>query len=347
MSDRRIDRRRALLLGAGAVGLSAIGASAAAGELDRMPGDPTVPADVGAFDLGTPATRHIREKLLHNSTVMQSFAVDHKHKHLYAVQLMQGGIKLRGESAAVSGTARREHGDLCLTRLDLAGKKLGHMYLRGFGHGASLGVEVSGSRTYIWTEADASRKSGYGRGVARVEFADGKVLDSDSDAVHVHHPVKGATGLRPSVDPFDGTLLVHYFDGDGKRRYRLMKLSDVVKGDYTAVHDVAVAGVSGKDVLQGICVFGDYAYAMTGTAYTSESGNNPPSKRGNTYLSSVHLPTGKLHQRKWTQAAYSLDYREPEGLAVWPRSDGKHRLCLGFASGKPGGRRFTVYYKSQ
>ncbi|MET7641351.1 teichoic acid biosynthesis protein C [Streptomyces sp. NPDC005438] len=334
--------RRSFALG-GVLGLAAGGVGARIA-LAGPDGPAALAVPEGAIDLTHSAEQHIRGKTLYHATVMQSFSFDKDGKELYAAQLMQGGVQLDDESGPLTGTERAKRGDMCVTRLDPStGEVRDHMFLRGFGHGASLGVEREGEDTYLWVEADANPDSGYGRGVARVRYAKGTVLDCDADSVTVHHPVSGSTSNRPTVDPVAGTLLVHYRVSGGDRRYRLMRLVDVKAGDYKALHDVAVAGVSEDEVFQGCAVLGDYAYGMTGTAYTGESGANPPSKRGNCYLTCVHLPTGKLSQREWTQAAYSLDYREPEGLAIWHTDT--PRLCLGFASGAEGSRKYTIYYK--
>lgn len=62
-------------------------------------------------------------------------------------------------------------------------------------------------------------------------------------------------------------------------------------------------------------------------------------------MSSIDVTTGELKERKRTEAAYSLDFREPEGLAVQLTSP--PRLHMGFASGTKGARKFSLYYKAQ
>ncbi|WP_028804735.1 hypothetical protein [Streptomyces sp. 142MFCol3.1] len=80
---------------------------------------------------------------------------------------------------------------------------------------------------------------------------------------------------------------------------------------------------------------------LAGAAYDDTA--NPPSGRGNTYVSRLDVRTGALVQRARTEAGYSLDHREPEGLAV--RRAGGLRLCIGLASGERGARRFSLYCK--
>lgn len=329
--------RRKFALGGGAAAAGALGAFAAgAAAATTVAG--------GRFDLSVPSTQLIREKTPHNSTVLQSFAFDDVNGHLYTIQLMEGGIQLSGESAPVSGADRAAHGDMCITKLSLAGAELGSMYVKGFGHGVAIGCEPVGTTAYLWTESDANPDSGYGRAISRFTFANGTVLTNGSSALATHRPVPGSTSNQPAVDMLNKRLLLRY-RLDGTVRYRLMNLSDVTAGTYTAVYDIPQAGISADEVFQGFTVLGDYAYQMTGTAYTAENGTNPPSGHGNTYVSCLDLRTGQLVQRSRTEAAYSLDYREPEGLAVQLTSP--RRLCMGFASGVSGDRRLSVYYKDQ
>ncbi|MFG2782358.1 hypothetical protein ACGFY7_31500 [Streptomyces prunicolor] len=71
--------------------------------------------------------------------------------------------------------------------------------------------------------------------------------------------------------------------------------------------------------------------------------NNPPAKHGNTYVSCLDIRTGELVQRSRTEAGHTLVYREPESLAV--RTKPRTRLCVGFASGEAGARKFSLCYK--
>jgi hypothetical protein len=277
---------------------------------------------------------------------MQSFAFDDTNKCLFAVQLMEGGVQLPDEPAPVSGSERSARGDMCLTKLSLSGDQLGHMYLRGFGHGASIGVEPRGSTSYIWTEADANPDTGYGMAVGRFAYADGRVLDSDDYAVDKLYVVDGSTSNRPAVDMRHGQLLVQYMLGESDYRYRVLDLDRARWGDTTPVYDIPRIGIADTETPQGVALLGDYVYQMTGTHYTDESGTNPPSGHGDTYLSTVHLPTSRVLQRSRTEAAYTLDYREPEGLAI-ELGVSPPRLCMGFASGVAGARKYTIYYKPQ
>ncbi|MFI0821620.1 teichoic acid biosynthesis protein C [Streptomyces sp. NPDC021098] len=342
----RLTRRRFALAG-GAVAAGALGAFAVRpAEATAAEAAEAAEASAGGrFDLSVPSTQLIREKAPHNNTVLQSFAFDDVNGHLYTIQLMQGGIRLGDESAPVSGADRAARGDMCLTRLSLTGSELGYMYVRGFGHGVAIGCEPVGATAYLWTESDANPESGYGRAISRFPFKSGTVLDSGASGLATHRPVAGSTSNQPAVDMLNKRLLLRYRQG-GEARYRLMSLAGVTAGDYTPVYDdIPQAGIEDGEVFQGFTVLGDYVYQLTGTAYSDENGPNPPSGHGNAYVSCVDLRTGELVQRSRTEAGYSLDYREPEGMAVQLTSP--RRLCMGFASNLTAPRQLSVYYKPQ
>ncbi|MFI6951762.1 hypothetical protein [Streptomyces sp. NPDC050422] len=80
----------------------------------------------------------------------------------------------------------------------------------------------------------------------------------------------------------------------------------------------------------------------------------------NTFITSVNLTTGELDPKPptpfketvnpaHTAAAYSLDYREPQGLDVYipdPDHPGSFRTGMGFASGDAGSRVASIYDKA-
>ncbi|MGD1217461.1 Teichoic acid biosynthesis protein C (Precursor) [Streptomyces krungchingensis] len=277
-------------------------------------------------DLTTPSERWLWKKdTLREPTILQSFAFDEVNGHLYVLQVTEGG----GEA-----------GDLCLTRLDRDGDRLGHMYLPGFGHGVSMGVQnASDGTVWIWTEADAVH--GYGQGVTRFRFVDGATRTRAQ--VHVRRPVPGSTHNQPAVCMATRRIAVRH-RVDGVPRYRVWDLDAFVAGDDTThLADFPQTGAHPDPAVpfQGYALHGDHLYQLAGAAYDDIA--NPPSGHGNTYVSRLDVRTGALVQRARTEAGYSLDHREPEGLAV-RHADGL-RLCIGLASGERGARRFSVYCK--
>ncbi|WP_406445026.1 Teichoic acid biosynthesis protein C (Precursor) [Streptomyces sp. NBC_01613] len=280
------------------------------------------------INLTAPSDRWLWQKsTLREPTVLQSFAFDEPNKHLYVLQVTATG---------------HADGDLCLNKLDYTGKSLGHMYLKGFGHGVSMGIQhdAKDGSTWIWTEADA--ENGYGQGVARFHFANGATRTGAD--VKIRKPIADSTNNQPSVCMASKRIAVRYRDKANKPRYRVWDLGAFTARDYDhPIADVAQVGAhpDAKVPFQGYALHGDVIYQLAGTAYNATT--NPFAKRGNAYASSLDITTGKLLQQERTEAGYSLTYREPEGVAVRGGSDPK--VYLGFASGELSARRFSIFVK--
>ncbi|WP_354642676.1 teichoic acid biosynthesis protein C [Kitasatospora camelliae] len=342
-ADRtRIGRRSLLLAGAGTLAaLGAAGCGSGAG----------VPAPTGPrFDLATASDRLIREKPLWYGTLPQSFAFDRVHGHIYVTQAVESDALLPGDREPAS-TEEGVSGDLCVNKLDLEGNRLEFMRLKGFGHGVGLGVEVVGGSVYVWTETDVNPESGYGRALARTRFTHRAVLTMADEQVAVHNPVPGSTSNQPSIDPHTGRLALRH-RRQGQHYYRLFDLADVVRGRYDRpILEVAETDLtdSDEDVFQGFALMGDFVYRLQGTAYTDTLDTdrpphiNPKGSKGNASVSSIDLRTGRVVERVRTEAAWTLDWREPEGIAVDPSGP---RLCMGFGGGQGRPWTFTVYTKS-
>ncbi|MFI6011481.1 Teichoic acid biosynthesis protein C (Precursor) [Streptomyces sp. NPDC051243] len=283
-----------------------------------------------SIDLAVRSARWLwRKNTLKEPTVLQSFAFDEANKHLYVLQ-----VTAHGHAA----------GDLCLNKLDHQGNRLGHMYLKGFGHGVSMGVQrdPSDGSTWIWTEADA--RNGYGRGVTRFHFRNGAVR-TNAD-VKIRHPMADSTNNQPSVCMASGRMAVRYRDAAGRPRYRVWDLDAFVARDYgDPLADFAQTGAhpDPKIPFQGYALHRDCVYQLAGTAYDPK--NNPPGGRGNAYVSCLDIRTGELLQQERTEAGHTLEHREPEGVAV--RGGAEPRVYLGFASGPLGARRFSIFVKDK
>ncbi|MEV6562070.1 hypothetical protein AB0M22_40555 [Nocardia sp. NPDC051756] len=317
MTSRVLMSRRSLLgLGAGVMAAWAVGGRAVAEEVGQA-----------RFELSAASSEVLWRKALYDETVLQSFAFDNVNSHIYAVQVRNG---------ADSGAA----GDLCLTKLSTAGVVLGHMYLLGFGHGVQIGVEPVGTSAYLWTETDAVRVDGSARGsrIARFEFADGRTLTASSGESQKYTLVPGATNTTCALDPSTNRLVMRYAQASGFR-YAVFDLKDVEAGGTTRLYDIATP--DGLGTFQGYSAFGNYLYLLTGNAYGD--GNPAP---GNTFITCVDLRTGAQVQRELTQAGKSLDYREPEGMAIQIVA-GRPRLCFGFASGVEKARLASIFCKSE
>ncbi|MDN4074350.1 hypothetical protein [Fictibacillus terranigra] len=294
------------------------------------------------FDLSAPGTPFFRDKPLHNGTVLQSFAFDNVHKHTYVVQLTAGGIQLPGEPAPVSGANRSLNGDLTLTKLDSEGNELGHMYLKGFGHGVQIGLETHGETAYIWSETDsvAEGKEGWGTKLARFPFNDGAIMTPDSPELEKHQLIQGADRTTVNIDSANNLLTMRY-RLNGSFYFALYNLQDVKQKVYKPIADVEQPSMG---TFQGFASFGRHLYLLEGNAYGASGSVEP---YGNTYITSVDWFTSKTVDKKLFTGGNDLTYREPEGMGVripdikHPR---KAQLSVGFASNFTPNRLANIYY---
>lgn len=282
------------------------------------------------FNLKAPSHDLFRGKALQDGTVQQGFAFDNKNRRLFVVQLKNGSPE--------------KAGDLAVTQLDFSGKKLGYMYLKGFGHGVAIAAEGVGSDTYLWTEASVNPDSGYGLKLARFKFQSGKTITSSSSGVKTFKPFAKGSSFTCVINPSDNTLVVRY-NLSGAKYIAVFSLSSAAKGDFSKplvnFKQPVIKGLS--DVFQGYAAYGQYLYVLTGTSYDKSGG------KVNSEVTSVDMNTGKIQQGPLlTKAGESLSFREPEGMGVYVTAAGEPRLFLGFASGNTGGqRRSNLFYKNE
>ena len=288
------------------------------------------PLNSKVFVLDTEAKGWILEKPLHNGTVLQSFAVDNVNKHVYVVQLMASGQQLPGESAPVSGAQRDRNGDLTLTKLNQNGEIVGHMFLKGFGHGVQIGVEPVGDQAYLWTEIDSVTEgnSGWGTQLARFLFEDGKIVTSASSDIEKYRLIEGVDRTTVNIDQAHGLLTMRYRQ-DGSFRFGVFDLDQVKRGNYTRLADVNQPAVG---TFQGFSSYGGYLYLLEGNSYGS---NGSVAPIGNTYITAVDLKTGEVIDKELIQAGSELSFREPEGMSIRiPNMKHPHKaeLVFGFAT---------------
>jgi hypothetical protein len=307
------------------------------------------------FDLDEPGTPlFINQRLRDFRTIMQSFAVDSVGGHVYVVQVTQAGTSLPGDEPGDEEYARRAaRGDLTMTKLDMAGNQLGHMYLKRFGHGVAIGVERTGESVHLWTEIDAVTEgaNGWGTRLVRFPFEDGGVIDADvTPGLQRRELLPGVDRTTVNVDPAYNTLVMRY-RRDGSFRYALFQLSHVrrERSSYTPIADVAQPDALIGTVFQGYASFGQYLYLLDGQIY---SDTNPPEEKGNAHLTRVNWRTGEMEQRVHTIDGHELHRREPEGMGVWLDEPGDLSTArLGFAFGTsltadPAEDRLcTIFYK--
>ncbi|MGW7517316.1 phage baseplate protein [Streptomyces sp. NPDC054796] len=287
-----------------------------------------------------PGRALLSNRKLYHSTVMQSFGFDERRGHLYALQVMQGGVRLRGEPRAYSHSEREDRGDLCLNRLDMKGRRLGHMFLKGVGHGGALGIEPLKDRTVLWTEWDAAPRSGYGRGVCRFSFANGKVLTSQSLRDSSYRPKPGSTNNYVTLDVAHGRVLLHY-RRDDEPWFAVYALDRFLARDFRPLIEFQRPATDLRLPFQGMTLYDSSAYQMLGSAYGPK---NPRSSGGNTRLFRIDVRSGVTLENTLDRTAPGLNPREPEGLAVLNTKKGP-QLCMGFAHGKARARRFSLFMK--
>jgi hypothetical protein len=279
------------------------------------------------FDLSKPSYDLFRSKPLHDDTVQQGFTFDNVNRRLFVSQRRNG--------------ASDTSGDLCITQLDFSGKEVGHMYLKGFGHGVSFAAQADGSATYLWTEVDAN-KNGYGQRLARFKFVDGATLTKSSSSLKKYTPVATATEHTCAIDPVHNRLVVRYHL-QGAKHIAVYDLAAATKGNFStplADFKQPLPKTKGKN-FQGYTAYGRYLYMLWGDSYDASGGVL------NSEVASVDMNTGKLVQGPLiTKAGSTLSFREPEGLAVYKTAGGEVRLFMGFASGKAGDRRSNLFYKN-
>ncbi|MEU1408451.1 Tat pathway signal sequence domain protein [Streptomyces sp. NPDC005728] len=362
LDRRRFLRTAGITVGAAAVPAVAVGAAQAIAHSRSTSQDDATPGSVTAskrFDLTAASTALLREVQLGSTRVLQSFAFDNTSGHLFTVQLVDSGLQLPGETQTYSGPDREANGDLCVTRLDTSGNVLGTMYLRGFGHGVQIGVESTGSGSYLWTEthnvrslnSDGTTYTGWGDRLARFKFANGTVLTADSPAVTQYTLESGVDRTTCAIDPVNNRLAVRC-RVSGAFRFRLYDLAAFKAGGRTALADVAQPAdlqPGYNDTFQGFASYGSYLYLLAGSQYGKDGSVSP---NGNTFITSVDWNTGTVTEQKLTKAGYTLSYREPEGMAIQipdPSNPSALRLCSGFSSftsDTDQRKKASIYYKA-
>ncbi len=307
--------------GVGALAVAGLGTGVQSAQADAL-GLPSSER----FDLTQPSYDLFRSMPLHDATVMQGFTFDNVNRRLFTSQVRAGAVT--------------DSGDLCITQLDFDGNELGYMYLLGFGHGVSIGVEPVGSSSYLWTETNAD-SGGYGKDLARFKFVNGATITSTSSGVSVFHPVTEAVQHTCAVDPINNNLIVRYdLTGDIKR-VAVYSLSEAASNVWNASVDFAQPALGTiSSTFQGYAAYGDYFYCLTGTSYDD-------SPTLNSQVTSVDMNTGLIAQGPViTKAGSTLAYREPEGMGIYQTEAGEIRLFLGMASSETSPRLANIFYKN-
>lgn len=284
----------------------------------------------------------MRDIQLSEVTVAQSLDFDYDNQFIYVGQIIQGGRQFPDEGAPVPFGTRESNGDTSISRLNMDGTLESNMYIRGSGHGTSVGVAPDGR---LWVGADSSG-SGFSRAIALITYEPGALKDSDTFGTiyRPFGPASGSHGLSVSVDQRFGKMCVRRTfpdPGDGRRHY-LFNLNDTMAGNFSnPLYEVDQAANQPPDTpgaigtSQGMCTYGDYLYSLEGTPETD-----------NCFISRLSWVTGETEQKVKMTIMADLTHREPEGLTVQniPGSPNSNKLVFGFASGPNGGRKYNLAY---
>ncbi|MFF2025267.1 hypothetical protein ACFVW2_26105 [Streptomyces sp. NPDC058171] len=378
MNDNTFDqlsRRDAFKLGSGlAAGLAVGGSGVLSTSAFAAPGAaPTGATSLPvskSFDLNHPSEPVFMHRPAWCETIMQSSGYDHLNQHWYVIQVMYN------PDDGVPYATRKKEGDLAITKLSADGAtKLGRMYLRGFGHGAQIGVEptAAGSAPYIWVEYEShpdANETGYGAKVCRIKYlgaptgqpprsfhwtsaadkADMDFKDRTPLPGQLPGPGSTVTAPRPFVDIHHRRVMVR-FGRNGATQCGVWDLDDAIAAPLgTPLHHVAaLPRPTPAYASQGFSFYGSYMYMYEGGKYAA-GGPAIVDDLGTTHITKVNLNTG-VWERKLTRALKSLTIREPEGMAIKlvPDAAGpggyRAQLCFGFGSGVSNDHRVNLAYK--
>ncbi|MFD3541432.1 hypothetical protein ACFWUQ_18310 [Streptomyces sp. NPDC058662] len=286
--------------------------------------------DSNGIDLSGATGKLLQTMPLTKNPAPQAFATDTVNGHVFVLQLD-------------GGTEAPPAGNMRLNRLDrTTGEVTGSMYLKGFGHGISMGAEPVGADTYLWTEVgpvypNDGVSTGFGAAVTRFRFAAGTTLDQAAVPAAQKFSPAGAVKTGPSVDLAHNTLTICYFK-DGVRLFTRYDLARAAQGQWAQVGETftmpegAETGLTfqGYTVLNGVL----YVYQWKKAPVTVYPGT--------AYITSYALETRQKLDSRVVTGADGLERREPEGLAVEADpATGRNRLLFGFSDTVPGttGRR--------
>jgi hypothetical protein len=381
----RFTRRQVLATGAGAA-VAAGGALAlpSAAEAD-VTNPAAVPDGPALINVGN-ASYQWRGNVINQdtSTTVQSFAFHSGRNELFAIQVagaseisyLKSGTEMA--STTLTGDQHADAGDLCLTKhtIDATSSTsnpiAGRVYLLGFGHGVSIGVQPITSTTdsFVWAEAGA-RLSGYGGEIVRFKFSNGTVLWPSHPAVQrfAGPPVPEATALTPSVDFTNNLLVIRYAASGGHyfAAYDLTTASAAIAAGAVWPTPLAVirqpvlykADAEGNPTtqqatFQGFTSYGRYLYMLDGDARTSAV-TDPLDGVDKWTIHTTSMDINGVQNdtttgyilRTHSEADSAATPREPEGMAIYTGSIAPApKLCFGITDNDGSTRRFDVYSKN-
>ena len=304
------------------------------------PGNAAMDPPRTEISLAQPNYAMLTNVTLRDTSIMQSFAYDDVNQVWIFAQVQQSGR---------FGKTASQHaydGDLTLTKVSQSGAILGYMYLNGFGHGLSIGVEPVGTTTYVWAESNSvyfeamgsALANGYGTKIARFGWKNSATYSCSSAGITTYGVNGGAPEQSPYVDYRRNRIAVQYWSTTFNTfRWAIYPLDQFKARDYTPVIRFSWPAELNDITDQGWAYVNDSMMLnYNGNAYGS---SNPAP--GNATLFKVSLPGSQpvVADSTLVTSAGSLSPREPEGLNILDTDN----VCVGFTSGPPGARRANVY----
>lgn len=271
--------------------------------------------------------------LLSQGTVHQGVVQDASTGDWYVTQMIDDGVQLPGEVAPVPFAERQCNGDFVINRLSSTGTFKDLMYVRGFDHGAAIGLQRTGGTVFLWTGTDATPCSGGARNglaeqIGRFPYRAGTVLDVGGTGLTMFDPLPQYSQLSPALDLTHNQIAVRYYTGTPKYHIRVYDLDDFLAGDFTSpVYDQPVPY---HTEAQSYTVYGQFMYAMHGY----------PDQPCTIYV--IDLATGEDVIVYHNDQHEDFDYREPESILVRELAEGP-QLVWGLAVGAQGARRMALY----
>jgi hypothetical protein len=292
-------------------------------------------ATAAALAPGTiPATRVATSIPLRDPKVgMQSMARTSATGSWMIAQVSQSG---RGNRTTAQHAAA---GDMTVSHVSAAGTQvLSYMYLRGFGHGESIGITAASPGLYLWAESNATLTNtpfpgdAFGTRIARIKWAAGTTVTPSSPTVKVYNPLPGNYYLTPSIDADDNLIGVRYMDPAGGVHVAVYDLDAFTAGAFTPLRTIDLPAPPGTDQGWALLPGGDTVAVLTGDHYTD---TNP--SPGNTKIT-WYDSSGAVTAQSADLVNPGMVFREPEGLTV---AGGV--LYSGFTSGNSPDHRANIY----
>lgn len=258
----------------------------------------------------------VKEAKLQSVRVGQSFTLNRATGEYYVAQIYES----------------TKTGDIVITRLNSYGIMMGHMILRGFGHGSNIDIEKENGNTYLWVEAEPAPDSDgvqFGNQLARILYMDGSEIFAKS--VKKYNVLPTHKKLSPSIDQERDILSVRSVY-NGSDHYTTFSLSKVKSGIFTPINQFSCK-LSGYH--QGHSVCDGYTYIWQG---------NPVTGIGAKSNAQVHCYTqsGDRIYTRDLSLAQDRYYKEPEGIKVF-KDTNKIDMYLGLATGNEGDRRYNIF----